>query len=308
MAVSAHDRPGIAEAFRGPRATVRAIAKAVDEHDILTYASAIAFQILSGVVPFLLFGFALIGCLNLDDVWLNEIAPTVKQSVSPDVYKVIASAVDRVLHHQQAFWLTIGAALTLWEVSGAVRAVMGVLDRIYGVEEDRTRRRRFLVSFELSIAVGACFILTGAILRFAPRVLGLAHAHGIGAVAAFAVRYGLAAGVLTVAVGLLVRHAPACHQPWHWVSRGSLIIVGAWLATSTAFGFYLVHVAEYGSIFGELASVFVLLSYLYMSAVAFLLGVQFDAMTRRGGPPAEDDASGRPRLWTPEGATPRPEK
>lgn len=287
---------------------MRAIAKAVDEHDILTYASAIAFQILTAIVPLLLFAFALIGFLNLDDLWSSEIAPTVKQSVSPDVYRVIASAVDRVLHHKQGFWLTLGVAITLWETSGAVRAVMGVLDRIYVVEEDRTRRRRFLVSFELSIGVGALFIVAGVILRFAPRVLGLAHAHGIGAVAAFAVRYGLAAAVLTMAVGLLVRHAPACHQPWHWVSRGSLIIVGAWLVTTTAFGFYLAHVAEYGSIFGELASVFVLLSYLYMSAVAFLLGVQFDAMTRDEGPPADDDPSGRPRLWTPEGATPRPEK
>jgi membrane protein len=188
-----------------------------------------------------------------------------------------------------------------------------VLDRIYGVEEDRTRRRRFLVSFALSIAVSACFILAGAILRFAPRALGLAHAHGIAAVAAFGVRYVLAAGVLTLAVGLLVRHAPACHQPWGWVSRGSLIIVGAWLITTTAFGFYLAHVAEYGSIFGELASVFVLLSYLYMSAVAFLLGVQFDAMTRDNGPApggGDDDegASGRLRLWTPEDGTPRPAK
>lgn len=308
MAVSAHDRPGIARALKGPGATVRAIAKAVDEHDILTYASAIAFQILTAIVPLLLFAFALIGFLNLDDLWLKEIAPTVKQSVSPDVFRVISSAVDRVLHHKQGFWLTLGAGLTLWEVSGGVRAVMGVLDRIYEVEEDRTRRRRFLVSFELSIAVGACFLLTAAILRFAPRVLGLAHAHGIGAVAAFGVRYGLAAALLTVAVGLLVRHAPSCHQPWHWVSRGSLIIVGGWLATSAAFGFYLTHVAEYGSIFGELASVFVLLSYLYVSSTAFLLGVQFDAMTRDGGPPAEDEASGRLRLWTPEGATPRPEK
>jgi membrane protein len=283
---------------------VRAIAKAVDEHDILTYASAIAFQILSAVVPFLLFGFALIGFLALDDVWSREIAPTVKSSVSPDVYRVIGSAVDRVLHHQQGFWLTIGAALTLWEISGAVRAVMGVLDRIYGVEEDRTRLRRFLVSFGLSIAVGACFVLAGAILRFAPRVLGLAHAHGIGAVAAFAVRYGFAAAVLTVAVGLLVRHGPACHQPWQWVSRGSLIIVGGWLVTSAAFGFYLVHIAEYGSIFGELASVFVLLSYLYMSATAFLIGVQFDAMTRSDAEPPDAE----PPDAEPPSARPAPSK
>jgi uncharacterized BrkB/YihY/UPF0761 family membrane protein len=37
-----------------------------------------------------------------------------------------------------------------------------------------------------------------------------------------------------------------------------------------------------GTIFGSLATVFVLLTYLYLSAVSFLVGAQVDALVRVG--------------------------
>ena len=46
------------------------------------------------------------------------------------------------------------------------------------------------------------------------------------------------------------------------------------------FGLYVTQVADYNSIFGSLATVFVLLSYLYVSSVAFLIGAEVDAIVR----------------------------
>jgi membrane protein len=65
------------------------------------------------------------------------------------------------------------------------------------------------------------------------------------------------------------------------VTFGSLVIMAGWLLMSVGFGFYLRDVADYNSIFGGLASVVVLIAYLYASAVVFLGGVQVDALARR---------------------------
>ena len=48
------------------------------------------------------------------------------------------------------------------------------------------------------------------------------------------------------------------------------------------FGFYVTDVADYGSIFGSLATVFLLMTYLYISACAFLIGAEVDAIVRHG--------------------------
>lgn len=298
MATSAHRGT---PAWSGVRDVVRELAAAVDEHDILTYASAIAFQVLSALAPLLLFVFALLGVLSLDEVWRQDVAPAVRSAMSPDAFRVLNDAVLRVFHDQQGFWVTAGGLLTLWEVSGAVRAIMGALDRIYGVAEERSRRRRFAISFGLSIGVGGCLLGAVAVGRFGPRAVGLAHSSGAAAVLAFLVRYGLAALLLGLSVGLLVRHAPARRQPLHWVSMGTAIVVAAWLLFSTGFGFYLSRLADYDTIFGSLASVFVLMSYLYLSAAVFLIGTQLDAMVRR-------DVGGieRPERSQPPAAAPRP--
>jgi membrane protein len=59
------------------------------------------------------------------------------------------------------------------------------------------------------------------------------------------------------------------------VSAGSVVITALWIGASLAFGWYATSVASYGSLFGSLASVF-LLAYVYVSSVAFALGVQLD--------------------------------
>ncbi|MEA3136042.1 MAG: rane protein [Thermoplasmata archaeon] len=93
-------------------------------------------------------------------------------------------------------------------------------------------------------------------------------------------RWAAAGALLLLAVGLLLHYAPERHQPLEWVSLGSLVIIVAWLAMSAAFGFYLTEVASYGSVFGPLATVVVLMGYLYFSTVIFLGGVQLDALAR----------------------------
>jgi membrane protein len=81
-------------------------------------------------------------------------------------------------------------------------------------------------------------------------------------------------------VWLLLRFAPAHPDAHRWVSFGSALCVIAWVGTSLVFGLYITKIADYGSIFGSLATVFVLLTYLYVSAVSFLIGAEVDAIVR----------------------------
>jgi uncharacterized BrkB/YihY/UPF0761 family membrane protein len=57
-------------------------------------------------------------------------------------------------------------------------------------------------------------------------------------------------------------------------------VLGAWVLTSIAFGLYATYVASYESVFGHLATFFVLLIYVYLLANAFLVGIQLDACVR----------------------------
>ena len=79
----------------------------------------------------------------------------------------------------------------------------------------------------------------------------------------------------------MVHHGSATRQTLPWVTVGTVLVMAAWVAMSILFGIYVTYVANYGSVFGNLATFFVLLLYVYASSIAFLVGVQTDACLRK---------------------------
>jgi membrane protein len=110
--------------------------------------------------------------------------------------------------------------------------------------------------------------------------VSVAHAGTGWNVLAFVVRWTLAVGLLLLAVGLLVRHAPGTSQTLPWVSLGATIVIAWWVIVSLVFYVYLTELASYESVFGSLAAVIVAMAYLYISTTAFLFGAQVDAIIR----------------------------
>ena len=260
------------------RANLRRYVDAYVENDLLTYASAISFQILSSLVPLGLFAFGLLGFLHLEGVWADDLAPRVQAAVSPPAFAFADDAVTRALSDRQAFWITAGFVIALWEISGAIRATMGALNTVYGIETRRSWRRRMGVSTVLALAVGACWLAAIAVVVVAPLLYGDVGSGT--AMLLFLARWAVAAALLLLAVALLLHYAPEQRSPLHWLTFGSLLIMAGWLVMSLGFGFYLREIADYNSIFGGLATVVVLIAYLYAAALVFLGGVQVDALAR----------------------------
>ena len=248
-----------------PRALVREVIDGYARVDLLTYANAIAFQVLFALVPFVLFALGMAGFLGLEDLYDDDLRPELAKDTSANVFIVLDDTIRRVLSSGQTFWVTAGAVFTVWKLSGAMRAVMGAFERIYDDAEDR---RGTVATYRVSIAlsVAAASLLLGAVAstHFLPGPLG----------------WPLAILLMSATVALIVHYAPAERPPWHFVSLGSAIVVVAWAGTSVVFGLYVTEIADYGSIFGNLATIVILFEYVYLAATAFLTGALLDSIVR----------------------------
>lgn len=242
------------------------------KHHLLTYASAIAYQVLSALIPFALFALALAGTVGAESLWSDQLRPDIRSSASAEVFNLVNKTVEQILRHQQVFWVTFGLLVVLWELGGAVRATMEALDDIHEVRRKRSRTDKYLTSTWLAAATGALWLLA--------LVLVLPGGAVLGGLLGGLLRYLLAGVVLTGATGLVLRIAPARRQPLKWVSLGSVVIVAGWLLVVGGYLLYATRIASYGSVFGSLSAVFVLLVAVYLSAVVFLTGVLIDAAAR----------------------------
>jgi membrane protein len=269
-----------------PDATRDFIACFQDRH-LMTWAGALAFQISTAVVPFLLFGLGLIGFLNLDGVWA-DISKQIKPHMSGAAFKVVDSTADKVLHQKQAFWVTVGLAVALWEVSGGMRTIMGGLAIVYECDENRSWFERMRRSLALAVVVSVLMIAAIAVAWAGPLLYGDVG-QPLGALF-FLLRWAAAAVLLGLATGLTVRLAPDGYQPTRWVTTGTTIVVGAWILASIAFGLYIRFIASYGSVYGNLATIVILFAYVYISAIVFFAGAQIDAIIRER---VEGNAQGR---------------
>jgi membrane protein len=246
---------------------------------LINFAASISFLLILALVPFVLFLLALLGFLQLEEVWRKDVAPEIRGTLSDTAFRLLDETATRVLREKQGWWLTAGFGLALWEISAATRVTMTALDRIYGFHRRRGFFELFPLSVGLGLAMGVALLGALAVVRFVPLLTG--DLDGVLAVLSFLVRWLVAAGLLGGGVALVVHYGSATRQTLPWVTVGTGLVLACWVTMSILFGIYVTYIANYGSVFGNLATFFVVLLYLYASSMAFLAGVQADACIRR---------------------------
>lgn len=248
----------------------REIMAAMDKHGVLTDATAIAFRVLFAFAFLSLTGLAFAGVAHLEAIWRHQLGPGVSRVVSPNFYHELDHSVDQVLTTRRWWWLTVGLALTLWQVSSGVRALMGALDSIYEVKD----RRPFWERMGLSVALAGVVCLAIAVIV----VIALVLSGGPAVLTV--VRVIAIAAVLLGLIALLLRYTTPMRIGFRFVTLGSATAVAIWLLTSWVFGWYLANFAyrAYQQAFGILSLLIVVMTYLYIASVAFLVGAELDAL------------------------------
>ena len=105
----------------------------------------------------------------------------------------------------------------------------------------------------------------------------------------------LLVGGLLVAFAGLMHYGPNLkHTRLRFLTFGSVLAIVIWLVASGAFAFYVSKFGSYNKTWGSLAAVVVMLTWLWLSAVALLLGAGVNAEAERSrelrhGEPAQVD-------------------
>jgi membrane protein len=254
---------------------VKAIADEFTEHDLLTYSSAIAFQVLYAALPLAFLALGAMGLFGLESLYTNHIAPALRSSLSHDAYGIANRSAQKAMNGKRLWWATLGLVVTLWGAGAALRSMMTPLNRVYDAEETRSWSRRIAVSVGGG-ALAILLILAALVIVF---VAPLWNLSGIAAVLFWILRWLVTFALLVGAIATLLWVVPAKKRPIEWISLGSALCTICWVVGTLGFGAYISAVS-YSSFYGAVGAVVILLIYLHISTIAFLLGVTVDAQLR----------------------------
>ncbi len=181
----------------------------------------------------------------------------------------------------------VGFVLAFWSTTGAMTTYMTAINLAYERKDGRPFVRKRLVALELVAAIGLAFLLVAVLLIFGPPLEQLVASHAGGASGAvgwiwWIAEWPILLGGLMFAFATLLYLGPDIEHPrWQFVTPGSLFATAVWLAASGAFAFYTSSFGSYNKTWGTLAAVIVMLTWLWLAAIALLLGAEINAETER---------------------------
>jgi membrane protein len=250
------------------------------EHDMPTYAAALAYRALFALFPFLAFLVALLSLLEVSRFfeWLIE---GMRSALQGQYARVAEELIGQIQGQTQGELLVSVIAIATWSVSRGVNSLTKALNVIYGVGESRPTWKR--VGLQLFFAPGLAIttIVATALLLIGPRsVEWLAGLGGLDEVFVSLwawLRLPVALVLLMLAVSLIYWAVPDVNQQFRLITPGAALAVIFWLIASLAFSFYLTNFADYSVIYGSLGAAVALLLYFYISATFLLLGAEVNA-------------------------------
>lgn len=271
-------------------------AKGFSDHDLSTYAAALAYRALFSIFPFLLFLMALLGFLNLPAFfdWLREQAALV---LPPVAMQQVDPVIDQ-LQQSEGGLMSIGIVLALWTASIGVRALMNAMNKVYEVQESRATWKLFLLSVLYTIGLAIMMLLAAGFMTLGPQVMSwVASQVGLEQVLVTLwawIRWPLAILLLMLAVALIYYATPDVQQEFRFITPGSVLAVIAWLGASVGFGIYVQNFANYNATYGSIGAIIVLLLYFYISSAVLLLGAQLNASIEHASVAGKDEGDKHP--------------
>lgn len=253
------------------------------DDDMTTHASALAYQVLFSIFPFVIFLIALLGFLRLPQFfdWLRQHAEMlVPQQAMPQVNQVINE-----LQQQQGGLLSVGVLLALWTASAAVRASINALNVAYDVRETRPAWKLYPLSVLYTLGLAVLLISAALLMVVGPQLMQwLADRVGLGQlfVTLWAwVRWPAALVLMMLALAIIYWAAPNVSHRFRLITPGAAVAVLIWILASLAFDYYVRNFADYNATYGSLGAIVVLLLYFFLSAAVLLFGAEINAVVER---------------------------
>ena len=265
---------------------------------IMDSAAALAYYAFVAIPATLLTTVGVFSLFGSGDA-VETITNKLEGLVPPEAIALLEDSLHRVLENQNGglVMVIVGVLVALWTATGAMNGLMRALNVAY----DRKETRNFLKQRLTALAMLALMLLAFALV-FGLLVLGGPLSKWIGDAIGLEAVFGwiwwtaqwpiLLLGLLFAFAGLLYLGPNVDHPRWQFLSPGAVIAVVIWLAASGLFALYVGLFGSYNKTWGSFAAVIIMLTWLWLSALALLFGAEVNAEVERSrelrqGQPAE---------------------
>jgi membrane protein len=275
------------------------------DDELTDRAAALTYYGVLSLFPALLVLVSLLGIAGKSAT--DKVLDNLKQLTPGSARDIITRAVEELQNKAGtgSVMAVVGLVLGVWSASGYIGAFMRAANRVYDMPEGRpvwkilpVRLALTVVLMVLAVISALIVVFTGSLAHQAGKALGI----GGTALTVWAIaKWPVLVVLVTVMIAILYWASPnAKVKGFRWITPGSFLALVIWLIASAGFAFYVANFSSYNKTYGTMAGVIVFLVWLWLTNLAILLGLEFDAETVRqraiaGGLPPGTEPYAEPR-------------
>src|SRR6476659_942979 len=267
-------------------------------------AAQMAYLLLFAMAPGSLFLWHLLGLFGTDPTKLHRMFDLLKSFVPPDpkVQDILDSAMANVVVTGSSGLLAnAGIILGIYFGTVFIATVSRALSHTYGMREDPHWWSKYIISFFLLFWFGIVIVICFNAIVFGEKLAGIAEVN-------FQLAFPLQAWIATLSFPLtavalvllalaLYLLTPENYSTVRQALPGAIFFAVGWIIATKLFQFYVGRYDRYNPTYLALASVVVLLTWMYLTCLLLLLGGKLNAVLRR-----ERERMRRAAALTPEPA------
>ena len=247
-------------------------------HDVARDSAALTYYLLFAIFPLLIFVSTLLGVLELDIASITAVLAPILPS---DVVDIIRTYLEYVAANQSRQLLWFSLVFSIWFPMRSTGCLMHSLRKAFGRSAPENillgQLRTLLFTIWMIFVIGltlALVVVGRRALYFLSGFLPLSET--VISVWGY-LRFIILGLVMAISLGILYQLALGQRRPLREVLPGVGSSLAAWLLLSMAFSYYVENMARYAQLYGSIATIVVVLLWLYMSGQVLILGAELSA-------------------------------
>ncbi|MBM3917925.1 MAG: YihY/virulence factor BrkB family protein [Sphingomonadales bacterium] len=257
------------------------LVKQLRQSDLNLRASAIGFSFFLALFPGLLFLFTLIAYIPVPGLDL-AIRRTSQELLPPPAFDLLYSTIEDIVGRQQGGLLSFGFLLAFYFATTGLTTLSQSFNISLEVRESRGFIRQQLTTLGLTILLTLCMLSSLLLILLGDFLLGEMNRlgwmpHGLLPFLLNVLLWMMIVLLVYMGIGLLYYFAPNAPKRHGFFAMGSALATLLFIGSSLGFSYYVQHFGNYNHLYGSLATLIVLMLWIYVNAWVILIGFEMNS-------------------------------
>lgn len=253
----------------------------IQKNSLTTRASSLAFRFFLALFPTIIFIFALIPYIPIDN-FQEQLLLLIKSVLPQNAYELTNSTINDLITKENGSLLSFGFLFAFYLASNGINAmVLAFNDNHHALKKSsfiETRLRSllllFIIVFLMVVAIGL-IVFSASITSFLISNGYVSNNYMI--LFLKAIKFIVLLFIFFLGISSIYYFGNIRHKKFRFISAGATLATLLSILLSTAFAYYVNHFATYNKVYGSIGTLMVIMLWLYFNSLVLLIGFELNA-------------------------------